>query len=64
MVHMGPTHPKDLRCKFRFAVLTTIYDRPRREQEHGLRPLPTADYPDLKAGVTFKCTKKQEAVSD
>ena len=61
---MGRTHPKDLRCKFRFAVLAFIYDRPCREQEHGLRPLPTAEYPDLKEGVTLKCTRKQEAVGD
>ncbi|KAF8452387.1 Alpha/beta hydrolase family-domain-containing protein [Boletus edulis BED1] len=27
--------------------------------EHGLRPLPTADHPDLKDGVTSKGTKKQ-----
>jgi len=35
----------------------------RREQEHGLRPLPTAEYPDLKEGVTLKCTRKQEAAT-
>ncbi|KAF8452385.1 Alpha/beta hydrolase family-domain-containing protein [Boletus edulis BED1] len=29
--------------------------------EHGLRPLPTAEYPDRKDGVTLKCTRKQEA---
>ncbi|KIK68239.1 hypothetical protein GYMLUDRAFT_709378 [Collybiopsis luxurians FD-317 M1] len=26
----------------------------------GLRPLPTLEYPDLKDGVTLKCTRKQE----
>jgi len=31
--------------------------------EHGLRPLPTAEYPDLKEGVTLKCTRKQEAAT-
>ena len=61
---MGRTHPEDIHCKFRFAPLTFIYDGPRREQEHGLRSLPTAEYPDLKEGVTLKCTRKQEAVSD
>ena len=34
------------------------------KQDHGVRPLPTAEYPDLKEGVTLKCTRKQEAVSD
>ncbi|KIJ59896.1 hypothetical protein HYDPIDRAFT_140079 [Hydnomerulius pinastri MD-312] len=29
--------------------------------EHGLRPLPTAEYPDRSDGVTLKCTGKQEA---
>ncbi|KAI9569339.1 hypothetical protein HD554DRAFT_2328173 [Boletus coccyginus] len=28
---------------------------PRREQEHGFRPLPTAENPELKEGVTLKC---------
>ncbi|KIK62973.1 hypothetical protein GYMLUDRAFT_242057 [Collybiopsis luxurians FD-317 M1] len=28
--------------------------------ESGLRPLPTLDYPDIKDGVTLKCTRKQE----
>ena len=41
-----------------------MYDWPHCEQEHGLRPLPTAEYPDVKDGVTLKCTRKQEAVSD
>ena len=36
---------------------------PPCEQEHALRPLPTVEYPDLKGGVTLKCTKKQQAVS-
>ncbi|KAF9068274.1 Alpha/beta hydrolase fold-1 [Rhodocollybia butyracea] len=29
--------------------------------ETGLRPLPTLDYPDIKEGVTLKCSRKQEA---
>ena len=61
---MGRTRPKNIRCKLRFAVLAFIRDRPCCEQEHGVRPLPTAEYPDLKKGVTLKCTRKQEAVSD
>ncbi|KAG7451534.1 uncharacterized protein BT62DRAFT_927244 [Guyanagaster necrorhizus] len=28
--------------------------------EHGLRPLPTIDYPDQVNGVTLKCSRKQE----
>ncbi|PPQ76614.1 hypothetical protein CVT26_012740, partial [Gymnopilus dilepis] len=32
----------------------------RRFVEHGLRPLPTAEYPDKKDGVTLKCTRAQE----
>ena len=32
-------------------------------QEHGLRDLPTAVYPDRKEGVTLCCTRDQEAVS-
>ena len=60
---MGRTHSEDTHCKFHFTFLTFIYDWPCREQEHGLRPLPTAEYPDLKDGVTLKCTRKQEAVS-
>ena len=48
-----------------FASLSLhLYMTGRREQEHGVRPLPTAEYPDLKEGVTLKCTKKQVAVSD
>ncbi|KAF9068271.1 Alpha/beta hydrolase fold-1 [Rhodocollybia butyracea] len=31
--------------------------------ETGLRPLPTLDYPDIKEGVTLKCTRKQETAS-
>jgi hypothetical protein len=31
-------------------------------QQHGLRPLPTLDYPDQHHGVTLKCSKFQEAV--
>ncbi|KAJ3795334.1 Alpha/beta hydrolase fold-1 [Lentinula aff. detonsa] len=29
----------------------------------GLRPLPTLDYPDIKDGVTLKCTRKQETAA-
>ncbi|KIK62974.1 hypothetical protein GYMLUDRAFT_41275 [Collybiopsis luxurians FD-317 M1] len=31
--------------------------------ESGLRPLPTLDYPDIKDGVTLRCTRKQETAS-
>lgn len=31
-------------------------------QEHGMRPLPTANYPDKIEGLTLKCTRKQETV--
>ncbi|PSR72142.1 hypothetical protein PHLCEN_2v11990 [Hermanssonia centrifuga] len=31
-------------------------------QDYGLRPLPTADYPDRIDGVTLKCPRAQEAV--
>ncbi|KAN0094845.1 Alpha/beta hydrolase family domain containing protein [Tylopilus felleus] len=30
---------------------------------HGLRPLPTTEYPGLRRGVTLKCTKNQEAAT-
>ena len=62
--YMGRTHSKAIRRKLHFVVLTFIYDRPRREKDHGLQPLPTAEYPDLKVGMTLKCTRKQEAVGD
>lgn len=61
---MGRPHPTDLRRRFRSAILAFIYDQSLFEQKHGLRTLPTAGYPDLTEGVTLKCTKKQEAVSD
>ena len=35
--YMGQTHSKDTCCKFPFAVLAFICDRPRREQEHDLQ---------------------------
>ncbi|KAF5337468.1 hypothetical protein D9757_002417 [Collybiopsis confluens] len=31
--------------------------------ESGLRPLPSLDYPDIKEGVTLKCSRKQETAS-
>ncbi|KAJ4477253.1 Alpha/beta hydrolase fold-1 [Lentinula aciculospora] len=31
--------------------------------ETGLRPLPTLDYPEIKDGVTLKCTRKQETAA-
>ncbi|KZT63155.1 alpha/beta-hydrolase [Daedalea quercina L-15889] len=33
----------------------------RNYVDHGLRDLPTAEYPDKREGVTLKCTKTQEA---
>ena len=43
--------------------LTFTDDVSHCKQEHGLRPLPTAEYPDLTKGITHKCTKRQEVVS-
>ena len=63
MAYMGRSCPEDIFCMLHFVVLIFMYDQPR-EQDHGVRPLPTAEYPDLKQGVTLKCTRKQEAVSD
>ena len=60
---MGRTRREDFRCEFHFIVSVLVYGESHFEQKHGLRPLPTAEYPDLKEGVTLKCTKKQEAVS-
>ncbi|KAJ3761025.1 Alpha/beta hydrolase fold-1 [Lentinula raphanica] len=31
--------------------------------ETGLRPLPTLDYPNIKEGVTLKCTRRQETAA-
>ncbi|ESK96126.1 hypothetical protein Moror_7267 [Moniliophthora roreri MCA 2997] len=31
--------------------------------KHGLRSLPTLDYPDIKEGLTLKCTRKQETAT-
>lgn len=41
---------------------TFVQDWDHSNQEHGLRSLPTAEYPDVKDGLTLKCTRKQEAV--
>lgn len=30
-------------------------------QDHGLRDMPTATYPDTSGGVTLACTREQEA---
>ncbi|KAG6837462.1 hypothetical protein H0H93_009005 [Arthromyces matolae] len=35
----------------------------RKFVNHGLRPLPTAEYPDKFDGVTLKCTRRQETAN-
>ena len=63
-VHMGRTCPEDIHRKFHFLVIAFVpYEGPHCEQERGIRPLPTAEYADLKDGITLKCTRKQEVVS-
>jgi hypothetical protein len=66
---LGPAHPRALRrtcfscynC-YSYPIWTVDTHLSCRLQEHGLRDLPTAVYPDKHDGVTLKCPKEQEVV--
>lgn len=58
---MGSAGPPDIRRTSSLSSSLTV--ALIKGQEHGLRELPTAEYPDKTDGVTLKCTKTQEAVS-
>jgi hypothetical protein len=45
------------------ADISTDISHHIQHQDHGLRDLPTATYPDRKEGVTRRCTREQEAQS-